>query len=126
MPIRREHIDKDAIETEDIVDGAVTTAKAPFAIRGSVEKQLIKIGSGTVSGGITGDVIVTASITFPEAFPTACDYADVTITNVPNGYTVAVVGVTSKSATGITVAIFVHTAPLTAANISFDWIALGH
>ena len=40
MPVRREHIDRDAIETEDIVDDAVTMAKLKGIKHGTVSVSI--------------------------------------------------------------------------------------
>ena len=62
MPIRREHIDKDAIETEDIVDDAVTMAKLKGIKHGTVSVSIPDIAAtstsnvdAAVSGVVTTD-----------------------------------------------------------------------
>ena len=49
MPIRREHIDRDAIETEDIVDDAVTMAKLKGIKHGTVSVSIPEIGATSTS-----------------------------------------------------------------------------
>ena len=49
MPIRREHIEKDAIETEDIVDDAVTMVKLKGIKHGTVLVSIPDVGSITTS-----------------------------------------------------------------------------
>jgi hypothetical protein len=126
MGVRREHIERDSVEAEDVVAGAIDQAKAPFAVAGVVDNQFIQLGGGVVSGGTSSGANVTTEITFPKAFPNACDFVVVTITNIPTGYVLGTCGVTATSSTGMTVALLVHTAPGSPLNILFSYLAIGH
>ena len=49
MPIRREHIDRDTVETEDIVDDAVTMVKLKGIKHGTVSVSIPDIGATSTS-----------------------------------------------------------------------------
>jgi len=108
-----------------VTEDTLTQKHAKELVKGSAKGQIIKMGTGTVSGG-TAAAVVTDTVTFTEAFPTACDFADVVVTDVPTGYICSGAVVTAKSTTGLTIGIHVSTAPATAADISYQWIAIGH
>jgi len=117
MPIRREHIAKDAVEQEDIVKAAVTREKVP--------KTFIQSGSATLTlpFAAAGVETVSASVTFPTAFPTGgvpkVTYSLKTIQPITHR-------VSAVSNTGFTIEASdnVGTDLTASVSVDIDWIAI--
>jgi len=114
--------------SEDIADGAVTQAKSPFALAGTVDNQSLK--EGTVSGMPT-DATGTQSIdvVFGTNYPAALDSALAILEGMTDtGAEVDNVRTPEASlgVSGFTISAEVKVSGAAGSDCAFRWLAWGH
>lgn len=119
MPVRKRHLAKNSVDQ----------SKAPFALKGLLDNEFIKVETGAVVGPTTiGDQAF--ALVFATPFPTSCDFVFVYLGDQANygpadGYEISGMWITARTKTGCTWNVRFTAAPGTAGNIYYTIFAIG-
>lgn len=94
-----------------------------FELQNAQNGEIIKYGTGTVTGSGAN---LSASITFPTAFPNSCDHITASLTGLPLSHIWHFQGVAAQSTTGATLYFGDELSNSFSVSYSFTYMAIGH